>query len=105
MNLHGFNFLMLTNIGLVSQPHFDASVKMKLTLPKVGTWSCLGLSKIQILITWIKSPCIKVFFIPLERSWSVDVWNGLAWAIRTSTAQVMVKRRVRSQTSSLTPNH
>jgi hypothetical protein len=31
---------------LLSQPHFEASVRMKLTLPKVGTWSPLGLSKI-----------------------------------------------------------
>jgi hypothetical protein len=39
-----------------------------------------------------------MFFIPLERSRSVDVQNGLAWAIWTSAAQVMVKRRVGSQT-------
>jgi hypothetical protein len=29
----------------------------------------------------------------LKRSWSVDVENGLSWAIRTSAAQVMCKRR------------
>jgi hypothetical protein len=29
----------------------------------------------------------------MERSWSVDVQNGLAWAIWTSAAQVMGKRR------------
>jgi hypothetical protein len=46
-----------------------------------------------------------VFFIPLERPWSVDVENGLPWAIRTSAAQVMVERRAKSQTSSLTPDH
>jgi hypothetical protein len=44
-----------------------------------------------------------VFFILLERSWSVDVENGLAWAIRTSATQVMVERRVGSQTGSLIP--
>jgi hypothetical protein len=38
-----------------------------------------------------------VFFIPLERSWSVNVQNGLAWAIWTSTLQVMVKRKVRNR--------
>jgi hypothetical protein len=27
----------------MSQPHFEASVKMRFTLPKVGTWSPLGL--------------------------------------------------------------
>jgi hypothetical protein len=31
--------------------------------------------------------------------------NGLAWAIRTSVAQVMVERRAGSQTGSLTPDH
>jgi hypothetical protein len=43
-----------------------------------------------------------MFFIPLERSWSVDVQNGLAWAIWTYAAQVMGKRRTGSQTGSLT---
>jgi hypothetical protein len=57
----------------VSQPHFEASVRMKLTLPKVGFWSPPGLLKTQVLIAGVKTPCIEVFFIPLERSWSVDV--------------------------------
>jgi hypothetical protein len=34
----------------------------------------------------VKTPCLEVFFIPLKRPWSVDVENGLTWAIRTSTA-------------------
>jgi hypothetical protein len=46
-----------------------------------------------------------MFFIPVKRPWSVDVENGLAWAILTSVAQVMVERRVGSQTGSLTPDH
>ncbi len=33
-----------------------------------------------------------MFFISLERSWSVDVENGLAWDIWTSEAQVMVEK-------------
>jgi hypothetical protein len=36
---------------------------------------------------------------------SVDVENELAWAIWTYVAQVMCKRRVGSQTGSLTRNH
>jgi len=28
---------------MVSQPHFEASVRMRLALPKVGTWSPPGL--------------------------------------------------------------
>ncbi len=66
------------------QPHFEASVKMRLALPKVGTWSPLGLPKLQSSIAGVKTHRLEVFFIPLERSWSVDVENGLAWAIRTS---------------------
>jgi hypothetical protein len=89
----------------MSQPHFGLSVKMKFTLPKVGTWSPPGLPKTQSLIAEVKTLRIGVFFIPLESSWSVDVQNGLAWAIWTFSAQVMGKRRAGSQISSLTPDH
>jgi hypothetical protein len=89
----------------MSQPHFEASVKMKLTLPKVGTWSPSGLRQLQSSITEVKTHGLEVFFILLERPWSVDVENGLAWTIQTSIAQVMVKRRVGSQTVNLTPDH
>jgi hypothetical protein len=87
------------------QPHFEASVRMKFTLPKVGTWRPPGLQKTQSLIAGAKTPHIEVFFILLERTWSVNVQNGLAWAIQTSTAQVMVERRAGSQTGNLTPDH
>jgi hypothetical protein len=50
-----------------------------------------------------QTPCPEVFLIPLERSWSVDVENGLASAIRTFVAQVMVERRARSQTANSQP--
>jgi hypothetical protein len=89
----------------VSQPHFEASVRLRLALPKVGTWSPPGLVQLQSSIAEVKTPCIEMFFIPLERPWSLDVENGLEWAIWTSTAQVMVKRRAGSQTGSLTPDH
>jgi Ni,Fe-hydrogenase I large subunit len=46
-----------------------------------------------------------VFFIPLENSWSVDVQNGLAWAIWTFVAQIVVERMAGSQIGSLTPDH
>jgi hypothetical protein len=89
----------------MSQPHFGLSVRMKLTLTKVRTWSPLGLLKIQSSSSGVKTPCIGVFLIPLERSWSVDVQNGLARAIWTSAAQVMGKRRAGSQTGSLILDH
>jgi hypothetical protein len=31
------------------------------------------------LIAGVKTPCIGVFYISMERSWSLDVQNGLAW--------------------------
>jgi len=89
----------------MSQPHFEASVKMRLTLPKVGTWSPPGLPQLQSSIVEVKTPCLEMFFILLERPRSVDVENGLTWAIRTSVAQFMVERRVGSQIASLTPDH
>jgi len=89
----------------MSQPHFEANVRMRLTLSKVGIWSASGLPQLQSSTTEGKTPRLEVFFIPLKRPWSVDVENGLAWAIWTSVAQVMGKRRVGSQTGSLTPDH
>jgi hypothetical protein len=49
--------------------------------------------KLQSLIIGVKTPRIGVFFISLEIYRSVDVENGLAWAIWTSTSQVMAKRK------------
>jgi len=89
----------------MSQPYFERSVRMKLTLPKLGLGSPLGLPKIQNSIIGVKTPLIGVFFISLESYWSVDVENGLAWAIWTSKAQVMAKRKAKNQTNSLTPDH
>jgi hypothetical protein len=88
----------------LSQPHFEGSVRSPLTLPKMGLESPLGLPKTQSSIAGVKTSLIGVFFIPLERSWSVDVQNGLAWVIWTSASQVMVKRRAGNQIGSLTPD-
>jgi len=51
---------------LLSQPHFEGSVRSPLTLPKMGLGSPPGLPKNQI--AGVKTPCIKVLFILLERS-------------------------------------
>jgi hypothetical protein len=75
---------------------------MKLTLPKWGLGSLLGLLKFQNSLAGVKTPCIKALFISLKSYQSVDVENGLAWAVWTSTAQVMAKRRAESQTDNLT---
>jgi len=52
----------------VSQPHFEGSVRLPLTLPKMGLGSPPGFPKIQSVIAGVKTPCIEAFFIPLERS-------------------------------------
>jgi len=41
----------------------------------------------------------------LESYRSVDVENGFAWAIWTSLAQVMAKRKAESQIGNLTRDH
>jgi len=88
----------------LSQPHFETSENETHT-PKSGNLESSGTPQIQSSIIKVKTPCIEVFFIPLKRPWSVNVENGLSWAIQTFTAQVMVKRRAESQTNSLTPDH
>jgi hypothetical protein len=57
------------------------SVRMRFTLSKWEFGSLSGLSKLQSLIARVKTPCIKAFFMSLESYWSVNVENGLAWAI------------------------
>jgi len=52
----------------MSQPHFEASVRMRLTLPKVGIWSPQGLPQFQSSTTEGKTLRLEVLFIPLERS-------------------------------------
>jgi hypothetical protein len=75
------------------------------TLGKVGIWSPPRLPNVQSSTTRPKTPCIKVFLMSLKTSWNVDIENGLALAIWTLAAQVMGKRRVGSQTGSLTFDH
>ncbi len=67
--IHKFLYIVINlYISLqLSQPHFEASVRMKLTLPKVGTWRPSGLSKLQSSIVEVKTPRLEVFFTPLER--------------------------------------
>ncbi len=54
---------------------------MKLTLPKLGLGSPSGLPKFQSSIAGVKTPRIGVFFTSLESYQSVNVENGVKWAI------------------------
>ncbi len=74
-------------------PILRKCVRMKLTLPKWGLGSPPRLSKLQSSIARVKTPHIGCSFISLENYRSVDVKNGLAWAIWTSVAQVMAKTK------------
>jgi len=90
--------------NFLSQPHFGQMWGWN-SLPKVGTWSPPGLLQLQSSTAEGKTPRLEVIFMSLESSWSVDVKNGLTWAIWTFAAQVMVERRAESQIGNLTPNH
>jgi hypothetical protein len=92
-------------IRQLSQTYFWKSGKMTLTLSKLGLGSPLELPKFQSSIARVQTPRIKVFFISLESYQNVDVKNRLTWAIWTSAAQVMKKRKVRSQIGSLILDH
>jgi hypothetical protein len=96
---------MRYNYKVCVAPYFGLSVAMKFTLPKVRSWSPLGLSKTQSSIIGVKTPHIDVFFMSLERSESVNVQNDLALGIWTSVARDMGKRRAESQIGSLTPDY
>ncbi len=95
----------LLNINTCVATLLWESVRMKFTLLKWGLGSPPGLPKLQSSIPGVKTPCIGVLFISLKNYRSVDVENGLAWAIWTSVTQVMAKRRAGSQTNSLAPDH
>ncbi len=56
--LEGILFSKVFPTSLLLQPHFGLSVKVKPTLPKVGSWSPPGLPKTQRKIAGVKSPCI-----------------------------------------------
>jgi hypothetical protein len=62
----------------MSQPYFEKSVRMRLTLRKWKLGSPLGLPKLQSSIARVKTPCIGAFFISLEIYQSVDVENEVA---------------------------
>jgi len=68
---------------------------MKLTLSKWRLGSPPRLPKLQSSIVGVKTPHIGVFFVSLESYRSVDVENGLTWAIWTFAAQVMAKKGLR----------
>jgi hypothetical protein len=74
-------------------------------IPKSGNLESFGIPENSELDCKGQTLCIKVFFILLKSSWSANVQNNLAWVIWTSATQVMVERRVGSQTGDLTPDH
>jgi hypothetical protein len=94
-----------SKLGILSQPYVEKGVKMRLTFPKWGLGSPLGLSELQSSIIGVKTPRIETFFISSKSYRSVDVENELVWAIGTSVGRVIAKRKVGSQICNLTPDH
>jgi hypothetical protein len=79
-SFHGYHWCWM------SQPYCWKSGRVTLTLPKWGLGSPSGLLKLQSSISGAKTPCIEALFISLKSYQSLDVENGLAWAIWTYTA-------------------
>jgi hypothetical protein len=60
----------------------------------MGTWESTGtLESSEFDCRGQKHLSLWLFLISLESYQSVDVENGLAWAIWTSAAQVMTKKK------------
>jgi len=57
----------INSCTLLSQPHFGLSVRMRLTLPKVGIGSPPGLPQLHSSTAEGKTPRLEVFFILLEK--------------------------------------
>jgi hypothetical protein len=74
-------------------------------IPEMGTWESTGTLETSKFVSKDQTPRIEAFFRSLESYQSLDVKNGLAWAIWTSASQVMTRRKAGSQTGSLTPDH
>jgi hypothetical protein len=71
-------------------------------------WDLGVLQDSQKFKAWLQGSkhfALRRYLYHWKRSWSIDVQNGLAWAIWTYVAQVMVERRVGSQTGNLTLDH
>jgi len=105
-----FHYILKTNHKLIGPCNnvttlLWESVKMRLTLLKWWLGSPPRLRKLQSSIAGVKTPRIGAFFISLKSYQSVNVENGLAWAIWTFASQVMAKKKVGSQTGSLIPDH
>jgi hypothetical protein len=73
--------------------------------PEMGTWEPSGTLETSEFDCRGKNTLHWGTLCIIGKLLSVDVENGLAWAIWTFAAQVMAKRRVGSQTSNLTPDH
>ncbi len=74
-------------------------------LEKVGIGVLRDSRKLRRRFGRPKHLALGCFWWHWKRSWNLDIENALAFSIWTSAAQVMGKRRVGSQTGSLTPDH
>jgi hypothetical protein len=82
----------ITKIYIVATPLLEECEDDTHTL-EMGTWESFETPKISEFDYMGQNTSLEVFFISLESYQSVDVENGLAWAIWTSAAQVMAKKK------------
>jgi hypothetical protein len=61
------SMMSFTIVWSCRNPTFEGSVRLALTLPKMGLGSPSGLLKIQNSIAGVKTLRIEVFFLPLEK--------------------------------------
>jgi hypothetical protein len=94
--IHAWTKALSTSLNLCRNPTLAKCGGEAQHLEKLEVWSPPGLPNVQSSTARPKTPRIEVFLVSLERSWNVDIENGLALAIRTSAAQVMGKRRAGS---------
>jgi len=73
--------------------------------PEIGTWESSGTPETSKFNYRGQNTSHWGVLYSIGNYQSVDVENGLTWAILTFVAQVMVKTRAGSQTGSLIPNH
>jgi hypothetical protein len=105
----GSNFIIRHYEKFVDQAHLNFRSRNP-TFGRVWGWDThswngdLGVHwdsrNFRVRLQGSKTLHIGVFFISLESYRSVDVENGLAWAIWRSTSQIMAKRKARSQIDS-----
>jgi hypothetical protein len=74
-------FVIITRLWHCRNPNLAKCAGEAQHLERVGIWSPPGLPNVQSSTARGKTPRIETFLVSLERSWNVDIINGLALVI------------------------